>query len=88
MTNINLDSSAHHSAPSRLINKPILTADEAAAFLGISRRDLAALDVPRHQFNRAKVWYLTAELHKWVELLPMRGQYPLSHCESTIRVKG
>ena len=76
MTNIEEQEPAFINARPRLINKPILTPQEAADFLGCSRRTLKAYNVPRHILNHKNQWYLVSELVEFVQKLPMRGEMP------------
>lgn len=67
----------HCAARPWLINKPILTPDEAARLLGISKCTLKAYNAPRHYLNTRNHWYLLDELVQWVQALPIRGEMPI-----------
>ena len=66
---------AERPAP-QVIQKPILTTAEAAEMLGLSKRKLRHLDIPRHELSSRIHWYLTSELIEWVRQLPQYGEMP------------
>ena len=86
MPNIDEGHALHCNAAPRLINKPILTPDEAARLLGISKCTLKAYNAPRHYLNTRNHWYLMHELVQWVQALPMRGEMP-THDEYTHEIR-
>lgn len=77
MSNIDERGATQQNARPRLINKPILTPEEAAQLLGISKCTLKAYNVPRHYLNMRNHWYLLSELVEWVQALPIRGEMPV-----------
>lgn len=87
MSNIDEQGATLQKACARLINKPILTPDEAAQLLGISKCTLKAYNAPRHYLNTRNHWYLLSELVQWVQALPMRGEMPIDEeCMPEIRI--
>jgi hypothetical protein len=49
------------------LSTPILSADEAAAYLGVSPRSFRRLDVPGHMVAGAKK-YDSREIDEWVKI--------------------
>ena len=76
MSNITGQHASNCGAQPWLFNKPILTPDEAAKLLGISKCTLKAYNAPRHYLNTRNHWYLLSELVQWVQALPLRGEMP------------
>jgi len=76
MTNMHLSVQDAEGPARQVIQKPILTTAEAAEMLGLSRRKLRQLDIPRHALSVRIEFYLTSELVEWVRQLPQYGEMP------------